>query len=553
VKRVEKPLRRELVFGFVAPLGVDRDIAEKALKNALWGAPKGGGPRYVIEKIKVSEALEAFADREALREAVRDHKDLTRKRLLMNAGDDMRRDWATEIDVVRGDAGAIAAIVGIQNRREDLNKAKGVQPRERSNSQTQQLSQIPLDGVCYLVDSLKHPDELDRLRSVYGPAFVSIGIYAPKAARREKLTFDGATEATDEVLEELLTRDENAGDKLGQKVADAFYITDFIVDVIQSPKKVQADFRRLVELLFGNIQLTPSKDELGMYHARAAQARSGSLARQIGAAIVRDDGSVVATGTNEAAKPGGGQYWPDDDEKYKGRDKVYQEHDTSDEYRSEVMADILDKLDAFGALARQYSKSVMPAQERLRVLYSADSAPLRKSKLRDNIDRIRAVHAEGAALLDCARHGVGCIGTTMYTTTFPCHECARHIVVAGIKKVVYLEPYPKSDTQKLYDDSIMVDPTSSTDRRWRIPFCTFVGVAPPRFLEFFFVAGRERKDAEGTPLTFPLGPESAPRLPYYTPSPEAVTTAEFRDLPEFKTFLLNHHFAPQSQKEADHG
>ncbi|MDN3612645.1 hypothetical protein QWZ16_23945 [Vibrio ostreicida] len=26
---------------------------------------------------------------------------------------------------------------------------------------------------------------------------------------------------------------------------------------------------------------------------------------------------------------------------------------------------------------------------------------------------------------------------------FPCHNCAKHIVASGIKRVVYVEPYPK--------------------------------------------------------------------------------------------------------------
>jgi len=30
----------------------------------------------------------------------------------------------------------------------------------------------------------------------------------------------------------------------------------------------------------------------------------------------------------------------------------------------------------------------------------------------------------------------------MYVTTFPCLQCARYIVDAGIKEVVYVEAYP---------------------------------------------------------------------------------------------------------------
>lgn len=46
---------------------------------------------------------------------------------------------------------------------------------------------------------------------------------------------------------------------------------------------------------------------------------------------------------------------------------------------------------------------------------------------------------------------------TLYSTTYPCHGCAKHIVAAGISEVVYYEPYPKSRALALHDDSIQED------------------------------------------------------------------------------------------------
>lgn len=45
------------------------------------------------------------------------------------------------------------------------------------------------------------------------------------------------------------------------------------------------------------------------------------------------------------------------------------------------------------------------------------------------------VHAEANAILNAQ----GKKGDTLYTTLFPCHECAKLIIQAGIKKVVYDE------------------------------------------------------------------------------------------------------------------
>lgn len=54
------------------------------------------------------------------------------------------------------------------------------------------------------------------------------------------------------------------------------------------------------------------------------------------------------------------------------------------------------------------------------------------------------MHAEMFAITDAARRGLSVRDATLYCTTFPCHMCARHIIASGIRKVVYIEPYPKS-------------------------------------------------------------------------------------------------------------
>ena len=94
------------------------------------------------------------------------------------------------------------------------------------------------------------------------------------------------------------------------------------------------------------------------------------------------------------------------------------------------------------------------------------------------IDYIRAVHAEVAAITDAARHGSSTKATELFTTTFPCHDCAKHIVAAGIMRVVYVEPYPKSLVADLYSDSITVDGDSECGDKVRMH--PFVGIAPKR-------------------------------------------------------------------------
>ena len=51
------------------------------------------------------------------------------------------------------------------------------------------------------------------------------------------------------------------------------------------------------------------------------------------------------------------------------------------------------------------------------------------------------IHAEQNVLMFCAKNGIPTEDTTMYITLSPCSTCAKLIVQAGIKRVIYLEKY----------------------------------------------------------------------------------------------------------------
>jgi hypothetical protein len=97
----------------------------------------------------------------------------------------------------------------------------------------------------------------------------------------------------------------------------------------------------------------------------------------------------------------------------------------------------------------------------------------------------RPVHAEMEALLSCGRCGATARGGTLYSTTFPCHNCAKHALASGIRRVVYVEPYPKSKTTTLYKDSITLGAAKAGDER--VAFEAFEGVGPRRFFDLFSI------------------------------------------------------------------
>jgi hypothetical protein len=117
----------------------------------------------------------------------------------------------------------------------------------------------------------------------------------------------------------------------------------------------------------------------------------------------------------------------------------------------------------------------------------------------------REVHAEVSAILSAARLGIATAGSILYTTTFPCHNCAKHIVAAGISKVVYIEPYAKSFAEDFHPDSIDVE--ADTPLAQRVLFEPFVGVSPRKYQDWFRAG--PRKDAVGKVLEW-KPPEQPP-------------------------------------------
>lgn len=57
-----------------------------------------------------------------------------------------------------------------------------------------------------------------------------------------------------------------------------------------------------------------------------------------------------------------------------------------------------------------------------------------------------AIHAEGNAIAFAAKHGIALLGGILYCTHQPCMECAKLIIQAGIKSVMYLEKYTGEDS-----------------------------------------------------------------------------------------------------------
>ena len=57
------------------------------------------------------------------------------------------------------------------------------------------------------------------------------------------------------------------------------------------------------------------------------------------------------------------------------------------------------------------------------------------------LERCVCVHAEQNLIAWCARHGTALEGADIYTTTYPCSDCMKLIISAGVKTIYYAEGY----------------------------------------------------------------------------------------------------------------
>lgn len=58
---------------------------------------------------------------------------------------------------------------------------------------------------------------------------------------------------------------------------------------------------------------------------------------------------------------------------------------------------------------------------------------------------VRTIHAEMNALLQCAKYGTPTAGATVYVTHFPCLQCSKALIQAGIKRVIYATDYRNNE------------------------------------------------------------------------------------------------------------
>jgi deoxycytidylate deaminase len=376
---------------------------------------------------------------------------------------------------------------------------------------------------AFIIDSIKHPAEIELLRNVYGSSFRLIAIHCDIENRKKRLIGDVAATvkfpgvSENEVLA-FMERDENdAKMDHGQHVKDVFYRADFFLDNSQpspvSGGQANPDLDRFFDLILGNKIHRPKITEKAMYFAFGVAAQSSCLSRQVGACLISPQGQIVALGTNDPPKFGGGIYTEDDHndarcQKFQFNNGVIdfvgchndrKKKELRDEINDWASRDLVKAIAAAiydeNAEASKYKNALKLLQEGLSKIPSVFE---RMPGIKNLIEFSRSIHAEMDALLSAAREGHSTVGCDLYVTTYPCHGCARHLVAAGIRKVFFIEPYSKSLALELHSDAITtaLPAVPGPDNNNKMVIQPFTGVGPTMYKEVF-VKRSDLKKSDG--------------------------------------------------------
>lgn len=402
-------LHPELVIGIAGPIGIDIEAITIAIEESL------NAVEYQSRQIRITDEIRDIPSKVKLNTKT-DYFSLIKYKM----------EHASAICRTQTDSAYLMriAIDAIQRERRNFQSKLPKQKKVRGSVENVDNMEILPSKLAYIVRQIKRPQEVVLLREVYGKQFVLVSAYGAESDRKlvleEKLTRSmnlGTRIATKRSkAEELIQIDaDEADDKFGQHMRDAFHLADVFVDgIAKGPMKQKIS--RFFNALFGLNEIAPTKHEYGMYAAKSASLRSSDLSRQVGAAIFSDHGELLTQGCNEVPRAFGGTYW--DGEEPDFRD-IKLGTDPNEVIKNDVIRDFLERLAAAKLLGMNANEAASDLVYRLTNPPSAENKGLGAGCLKgalitDLTEYGRVVHAEMSALCDAARCGVSVRGATLF-------------------------------------------------------------------------------------------------------------------------------------------
>ena len=226
-------------------------------------------------------------------------------------------------------------------------------------------------------------------------------------------------------------------DTYKQNVTRCVQMSDYAINNLKERSDAE-DFLHRKLLRFVSLVLSPGsskprKEEVYMNMAYALAVKSNCICRQVGTVITGEDEYVVGAGWNDVACG----------EVSCGLRPLC-------DLNTVLHKHVRDQLKNNGKtrIESDYKKRIVKGNKQYPLYqacfcFKAEKAPKNNQH---QLEYCVALHAEENALIQGSRiGGPGVRGGTIYTTAQPCTLCAKKIKQTGICKVVYIDPYPKSE------------------------------------------------------------------------------------------------------------
>lgn len=177
--------------------------------------------------------------------------------------------------------------------------------------------------------------------------------------------------------------------------------------------------------------VTPTSIERGMQLAFSAKLNSGCISRQVGAVVTDHNYSIKAVGWNSTPEGQTPCILKSASELLDGgKEQVYSSYERTNEKFQKVMN-------------CTYSTAVSsPNLKGRKVSYCFKDIQNGIENEKNQV-HTRSLHAEENAFLQIAKYGGEPVqGGFLFTTASPCELCSKKAYQLGIKKVIYIDPYP---------------------------------------------------------------------------------------------------------------
>lgn len=271
-----------------------------------------------------------------------------------------------------------------------------------------------------VIESLKNPSEIYELKK-YPNAYILATDTSFDVRTKRILKKEYDDDLAQFKKDDLREKDERI--EWGQQVQKCVDLADILInndEDCETSREWDSFKNKLgtyVYLMKNPGSRYPTDMELWMNNAYSISLKSACLKRQVGAVIVKE-GYLIASGYNNVPKG---------------------EHPCKVEYNGKCYRDITRSKIKYCSICSS------PLTEDFDC--SKSECEYNSIKINKLLDKCRSLHAEENAILQAPLLGsLSLKNAVMYCTTFPCKLCANKIISVGIREVVYIEPYPDSDS-----------------------------------------------------------------------------------------------------------